>query len=89
MEIKISEEMIEKMIKEQVKVRVNQYLAEEQRKNPYFLLGLCKSFIGEEVLKTITHNIILDACKEISQDVISQKIADRLAEKIAESFNGC
>lgn len=87
MEIKISEEMIEKMVKEQVKARVNQYLAEEQRKNPYFLLGLCKSFIGEEVLKTITHNIILDACKEISQDVISQKIADRLVEKIAESFN--
>ena len=88
MEIKISDEMIEKMVKEQVKVRVNQYFAEEQRKNPYFFIGLCRSCIGEEVKKTITNDLILNACKEVSQDNISQKIADRLAEKIAESFNG-
>ena len=87
MDIKIADEVIEKMIKEQVKARVNQYLAEEQRKNPYFLFGLCRSCIGEEVQKTITNDLILNACKEVSQDNISQKIADRLAEKIAESFN--
>ena len=90
MDIKIPDEMIEKMVKEQVKARVNQYLAEEQRKNPYFLLGLCKSCIGEEVLKTITHNIILDACKEISQDAISQKIANNLTDKIINCLSdGC
>ena len=92
MEIKISDEMIEKMVKEQVKeqvkARVNQFLAEEQRKNPYLLFNLCRGCIGEEVQKTITNDLILNACKEISQDNISQKIADRLAEKIAESFNG-
>lgn len=91
MEIKISDEMIEKMVKEQVKeqvkARINQYFAEEQRKNPYFFIGLCRSCIGEEVQKTITNDLILNACKEVSQDNISQKIADRLAEKIAESFN--
>ena len=86
MKIDISNEMIEKIVKEQVKARVNQYLAEEQQKNPYFFIGLCRGCIDEEVHKTITNDLILNACKEISQDSISQRIADRLAEKIAESF---
>ena len=86
MEINISDEMINRLIKEQVKARINQYLAEQKQNNPYWLWDICKDCIRFEVQKIVTNDFVLDTCKELSQNNIAEKIVDSFAEKIARCF---
>lgn len=86
MEINISDEMIEKLAREQVKARVNQYLTEYTRDNPYWLWDMCKYSIRFEVQKICTREFVEDACKELSHNNISEMIVDKFAEKIARCF---
>ena len=86
MEINISDEMIESMIKEQVKARINQYLAEQRNENPYWIWDMCKDCVRYEVQKIVTNDFVLDTCRELSQNNIAEKVVDRFAEKIASCF---
>lgn len=84
MNINISDEMIEKLVKEQVKARVNQYLAEQTNNNPHWIWNMCRDCVWREVQKVITNDFVLDTCKELSQHDIAEKIVDKFAEKIAD-----
>ena len=86
MEINISDEMIERMVKEQIKARINQYLAEQRQDNPYWLWDMCKDCVRYEVQNIVTNDFVLDACKELSQNNIAEKVVERFAEKIARCF---
>ena len=86
MEINISDEMIERIVKDQVKARVNQYLAEQRQNNPYWLWDMCKDCVRSEVQNIITDDVVLNTCKELSQNNIAEKVIDNFAEKIASCF---
>lgn len=86
MEVNISDEMIEKMIKEQVKARVNQYLADRTKDNPYWIWDMYKDCVRYEIQKIVTDDVVLNACKELSKDNIAEKVVDRFADRIASCF---
>ena len=87
MEINISDEMIEKMIKEQVKARINQFLAEQINDNPYWIWDMCKDCVRYEVQKIVTREFVEDTCRELSKNNIAEMVVDRFAEKITNCFN--
>lgn len=86
MEINISDEIIERMVREQVKTRVNQCLTERTKDNPYWIWDMYKDCVRDEVQKIITNDFVLNTCKELSQHNIAEKVVDRFAEKIASCF---
>ncbi len=86
MEINISDEMIERIVKDQVKARVNQYLAEQRQNNPHWLWDMCKDCVRSEVQNIITDDVVLNTCKELSQNNIAEKVIDSFAEKVASCF---
>lgn len=86
MEVNISDEMIEKMVREQVKTRINQYLIEQRNNNPYWIWDMCKDCVRYEVQKIVTRELVVDACKELSKNNIAELVVDRFAEKIASCF---
>lgn len=86
MNIEITDEMIEKIIREQVKARVNTFIAEKLKENPLWLWDMCEDSINWEVQKVVTPNLIKETCKEFTQNNIAEKVVDRFAEKIRESF---
>ena len=87
MEINISDEMIERMVKEQVKVRVNQYLSDKTKDNPYWIWDMCKDCARYEVQKIATREFVENTCKELSKNNIAEMVVDRFAEKIASCFD--
>ena len=86
MEINISDEMIEKMVKEQVKNRVNQYLADRTKDNPYWITDMYRNFVAYEVRKICTDETVQGFCKELSKDGIAERVIDRFADRIASCF---
>jgi REP element-mobilizing transposase RayT len=87
MEVNISDEMIERMVREQVKARINQYLAEQRNDNPYWIWDMCKDCVRYEVQKIVTREFVEDTCRELSKNNIAEMVVDRFAEKIANCFN--
>ena len=87
MEMNISDEMIERMVKEQVKVRINQYLFDKTKDNPYWIWDMCKDCVRYEVQKIVTREFVEDTCKELSKNNIAEMVVDRFAEKIASCFD--
>lgn len=87
MEINISDEMIEKMVREQVKARVNQYLAERTKENPFWISDLYRSCAVYEVCKVVTDDFARETCKELCKEQIAYKVVDSFAEKIASCFD--
>lgn len=87
MEINISDEMIEKMVKEQVKARVNQYIAERTKDNPYWISDLYRSCAAYEVSKIVDNKFAEESCKELCKDHIAEKVIDRFANRIASCFD--
>ena len=86
MEVHVSDEMIEKMVREQVKARVNQYITERSRDNPFWIWDMYKDCIRNEVQKITTESLVIDTCKELSKKNIAEQVVDRFAEKIASCF---
>ena len=87
MEINISDEMIEKMVKEQVKSRVNQYLAERTNGNPYWIWDMYRDCAMSEVRKVITNEFAKEACEKLCKEHIAEMVVDKFAEKIANCFD--
>lgn len=86
MEINISEEMIERIVKEQVKARVNQYLAERTKDNPYWITDMYRNCVAYEVRKICTDETVQEFCKELLKDGIAERVIDRFADRIASCF---
>ena len=86
MNINISDEMIEAIIKDQVKARVNLYCSERTKSNPYWITDMFKNCVVDEVKKICTDETVQGFCKELSKDGIAEKVIDRFAEKIASCF---
>ena len=59
MQINISDEMIEKMVKEQVKSRINQYISDRTKDDPYWLFNMCRTSIGCEISKIVDKNFFI------------------------------
>lgn len=87
MEINIPDEMIEKMVKEQVKARVNQYLADRTKDDPFWIVNMYENCLAYEVKKVITDDFTKETCKELCKEHIAEKVIDRFAQKIASCFN--
>lgn len=86
MEINISDEMIEKMIREQVKARVNQYLAERTKDNPYWITDMYRNCVAYEAAKVVTDEFARETCKELCKEQIAKKVVDNFSERIASCF---
>jgi hypothetical protein len=86
MNINISDEMIETMIREQVKARVNQYVTERTRIHPFWLTDMFKNCVVDEVRNICTDETVQGFCKELSKDGIAERVVDKFAEKIASCF---
>ena len=87
MEVNISDEMIERMVREQVKARINQCLSDKIKDNPYWIWDMCKDCVRYEVQKIVTREFVEDTCKELSKNNIAEMVVDRFAEKIASCFD--
>ena len=86
MEINISDEMIEKIVEEQVKAKVNQHLADRTKDNPYWISDMYRNCVAYEVRKIYTDEFVQGICKELSKDGIAERVIDRFAERIASCF---
>lgn len=86
MNIEITDEMIEKIVREQVRARVNTLITEKSKDNPYWPWDMCKDNIEWEVQKIVTPNLVEETCKEFAQNNIVDKVVDRFADKIRASF---
>lgn len=86
MNINISDEIIETIIKEQVKARVNLYCSERTKSNPYWLTDTFRNCVVDEVKKICTDETVQGFCKELSKDGIAERVVDKFAEKIASCF---
>lgn len=87
MNIEITDEMIEKIVREQVKARINTLIAEKSRDNPYWLWDMCKDSVRWEVQKIATSEFIEETCKELAQSNIAEAVVERFADKIRASFD--
>ena len=87
MNIEISDEMIEKIVREQVKARVNTLIAEKTKDNPYWLWDMCKDSICAEVRKIATPFFIEGTCKELAQSNIAEAVVERFADNIRTCFD--
>lgn len=87
MNIEITDEMIEKIVREQVKARVNTLIAEKTKDNPFWFWDMCKDGVRVEVLKTVTPSFIEETCKELAQSNIAEAVVERFADKIRASFD--
>jgi len=87
MDINISDEIIENMVKEQVKARVNQYISERTKNNTYWIWDMYHDCAMSEVRKVITDDFAKEACNKLCKEHIAEKIIDRFAEKIANCFD--
>ena len=86
MNIEISDEMIEKIVREQVKAKVNALIAEKTKENPFWFWDMCKDSVRVEVLKTATPVFIEGTCKELAQSNIAEAVVERFADKIRTCF---
>ena len=86
MNIDISDEMIEKMVKEQVKARVNQYIAERTKEDPYWINNLYRNYAIYEAAKFVDEKLVKESCKELCKEQIAKKVVDEFADRIASCF---
>ena len=86
MNINISDEMIEKMVRDQVKARVNQYIADRTKQDPHWITELYRNCAVYEVCKVVTDEFARETCKELCKEQIAYKVVESFADKIASCF---
>ena len=87
MNINISDETIERIVREQVKARVNQYLAERTKDNPYWIWDMYHNCVSHEVSKIVNNEFAKETCEKLCKEHIAEIVIDRFAEKIANCFD--
>lgn len=85
MEITVSDEMIEKILRECIKNKVDKYLKDVN--DPFYFSNLFRNVASEEVRKQVNASTIISVCKEISSDVISDKVTQCLTERIIDALS--
>lgn len=85
MEMQVTDEMLEKILREQMRNKIDQYL--QRQNNPFYFWDLFRDVARHEVKKVVTDEFIRDSCKEISKEDISNRIADRITERIANALS--
>lgn len=84
MKVDISDEMIERLVKEQVKARVNQYIADRTKDDSQWITTLYRNCVANEVCKIVTDEFAKETCKELCKEQIAYKVVDKFVEKIAD-----
>lgn len=84
MKITVSDEMIEKILREQIRNRVDKYLNNVD--DPFYFTNLFKNVATEEVRKNINASIVNSVCKEISHEMIADKVTQCFTERIVDAF---
>ena len=87
MNIDIDKELIENMVRVQVKAHVNQYFVQRTESNPYWITDTFKNCIADEVKNICTEEFMQDICKEFSKDNLAERVIDRFADRIAGCFD--
>lgn len=87
MNINISDETIEKIVREQVKARVNQYLADRTKDNPYWVWDMYHDCVAHEAKKILTNEFAKETCEKLCKEHIAEMVIDRFAAKIANCFD--
>lgn len=83
-DVVVSDEMIEKILREQIRNKVDKYI--QNLDNPYYMWDLFQQTIREEVNKLATKEVVQETIKEINRDVIVEKVTSRVTEQIANVF---
>lgn len=82
-EVPVSDEMIEKILKEQIRNKIDKYL-NDYNKRAYFE-NLFREIARTEVRKVITDEFIEITCKQINKNEIVETVTTRISEQIAEA----
>lgn len=90
MQVNITDEIIEQMVREQVKARVNQYFGELKKENSFFLVDNIKSAIRscaqEEVENVLNEGFVNKVCFDLAKTNLKDKIVECFASKICNAF---
>lgn len=90
MQVNITDEMIEQMVREQVKARVNQYFGELKKENSSFFVDNIKSAIRicvqEEIENVLNEGFVNKVCFDLAKTNLKDQIIERFATKIASAF---
>lgn len=90
MNIDVSDEMIEKVIEQQVSKRIDQYFKSVKENQPLYMENLVARCVRSEICLEDIHKIVDAKCEELSQDDIANRISENLSRRIAKSFyNDC
>lgn len=87
MNIEISDEMIQEMVRDQVKNRINLYLSAKTKDNPYWITDTFRNCVSEEVRKLLTDENLQKFCADISKDALASRIIDKFADKLLRCFD--
>lgn len=82
-EVPVSDEMIEKILKEQIRNKIDKYL-NDYNKRAYFE-NLFREIARAEVQKVITDEFIEITCKQINKNEIVETVTTRISEQISEA----
>lgn len=90
MQVNITDEMIEQMVREQVKARVNQYFGELKKENSFFMIDQIKNAIRvctqEEVENVLNEGFVNKVCFDLAKTNLKDKIVECFASKICSAF---
>jgi len=91
MQLNITDEMIEQMVREQVKARVNQYFGELKKEDEFFLISEIKSAIRscaqEAVENVLNEGFVNKVCFDLAKTNLKDQIIESFATKIASVFD--
>lgn len=80
-EVSVSNEMIEKIVKEQIRSKIDKYLNDYYDKGLYFT-QVFERIARQEIARVITDKFIEDTCREINKNIIVENVTTRIAEQI-------
>lgn len=90
MQVSITDEMIEQLVREQIKTRVNQYFGQLNKENSFFMIDNIKSAIRtcvqEEIEKIADENFVRKVCNDLSRTNLKDKIVESFTARICRTF---
>lgn len=91
MQLNIEDEMIEQMIREQVKARVNQYFGELKKEDSFFMIDQIKNAIRacaqEEVESILNEGYVNKICYDLAKSNLKDQIVESFASRIVSAFD--
>jgi hypothetical protein len=91
MQLNITDEMIEQIVREQVKARVNQYFGELKKENSFFMIDQIKNAIRvcaqEEVENILNEGYVNKICYDLAKSNLKDQIVESFASRIVSAFD--